>query len=196
MVKKPKFEGYYLGVYYESPEEHAFLQWAFELFNNGIIKKIERAISLKLSDPFEISYVQRTVLKTKTKLEDKKEKMLNGHIYTPEFTIIWNENSPLYETFSLSLYKLEKSKGRLINHLGTSVIEVKPSFDQNNMTRLFKINQKWVWQKYRIYVNLVHPQELFSSTFTPQDYLKTPTGKDRKITKWKVKTLTEYINES
>jgi len=34
---------------------------------------------------------------------------------------------------------------------------------------------------------------LFELTFTPKEYLKTKTGKKRKI-KWKIKTFEEWIN--
>jgi hypothetical protein len=65
-------------------------------------------------------------------------------------------------------------------------------FDQNNMERLFKVNQKWMWQKHGIFVNLIKPQELFQKTFTPAEYLRTPTGKPRKLN-FKPRNLFDFL---
>jgi len=65
-------------------------------------------------------------------------------------------------------------------------------WDQNNMERLFKVNQKWMWQKHGVYVNLVKPQDLFQRTFTPKEYLRTPSGKPRKLN-WKPKSLFDFL---
>ena len=73
-------------------------------------------------------------------------------------------------------------------------LEIKPKFDQNNMTRLFKINQKWVFDKHGLFVDLVIPETLFEKTFTPKDYLTTPTGKQRKLN-YKPKSCQEWLQE-
>lgn len=203
-AKKSKTaEGDYRGLHWESPEELAFLQWAFELVDAGYIDTIERAKSFSLAGPLVSQYIKTTQLKTKVKEEHKEEILLNGHVYTPEYKITWNIDK--YQKFVndsyLDGYNYNNSKNTkpfLVTHekLGEriSYVEVKPPFDQNNMTRLFKINQKWMWDKHKIFVNLIVPQELFEETFTPKAYLFTPTGKNRTITKWKVRSLNEYIN--
>jgi len=72
-------------------------------------------------------------------------------------------------------------------------IEVKPPFDRNNMERLFKLNQKWMLQKHDVFINLVKIKELFEKTFTPKEYLTTPSGKKR-VLRWKSKTVFSFIN--
>lgn len=204
MKKKTKtVEGEYRGIKWESPEELAFLQWAFELVDAGYIESVERAKSFILAEPLQAEYTKITQLKTRVKEEAKTETLLRGHIYTPEYRIVWNSDK--YERFVNDTFDFIGRKSKVtqpfintFERLGQRItyIEVKPNFDQQNMTRLFVINQKWMWEKHKVFVNKVIPQELFEVTFTPQAYLKTPTGKDRIITKWKVKSLNEFINES
>jgi hypothetical protein len=90
---------------------------------------------------------------------------------------------------SLDKILMHELKGRYFSY-----IEVKPSFDFKNMTRLVKINQKWVFEKHHIYINIVVPEHLFNRTFTPLKYFTTDkSGKPRKI-KYKNKiTLQEYL---
>jgi hypothetical protein len=72
-------------------------------------------------------------------------------------------------------------------------IEVKPSYDFGNMTRLATINIKWVYQKYGIYINIAKPKELFAKSFAPNKFLITSTGKARKLD-YKPRTLYEYLS--
>lgn len=163
---------------YESDEEMYFLLWAFELKDKGIISSIDRGESIELFDGYKESYTKTTILKTKTKVEEKTKTILNPHIYTPDFKIIWASN-PIFP---------EAKKG-----CNYSLIEVKPDFDQNNMERAFKINQKWVFDKLGIYITLIKPNKLFAETFTPTRYLITnKSGKGRKI-KHKVVMCDEWL---
>lgn len=180
----------YRNISCDSDQEIFFLYWAFTLLDAGYIETIERAESYLLSEAVFETYTVTTKLKTKTKIEEKKLNILREHWYTPEFKIV----------ASVAGEKLFKS---IINPEGLFfpkkpesweiIIENKPKFDQNSMTRLFKINQKWVYAKYQEMVNLVIPELLFEQTFTPKEYLKTATGKQRKIN-FKVKTFEEWLN--
>ena len=62
------------------------------------------------------------------------------------------------------------------------------------MTRVFKNNQKFIWDKYKEYVNLIYVTELFEQTFTPKKYRLTPTGKPRKIN-WNPITLKQFVDD-
>lgn len=193
--------GEYKGVPFESNEEHAFLMWAFELMEAGYIENIERAATFTLSTGVTHRYEQVTALKTKTKVEEKRQVLLTPHVYTPEYKIIWTRKA--YESPFLWVIGQEGKKEGLFVGEGIfsgdfegafTYIEVKPVFDHQNMTRAFKINQKWMWEAHRIFVNLVKPQELFAETFTPRAYLTTPkTGRPRAI-KWDVLTISEFLN--
>lgn len=189
--KKVKEELLYRGIPCDSHEEEYFLMWAHELIEAGYIESIRRGQSYLLCGPMTNDYAKQ--LKTKSK--PCSETLMQGHSYTPDFEIIWS---------TLGVYKFvnwEKGKkwnklfvGHWIeNERRVSTIEVKPVFDFNNMTRAFKINQKWMWDKFHIFINLAQPQDLFEKTFTPKEYLLTPTGKNREI-KWKVRSLNQYLN--
>lgn len=102
----------------------------------------------------------------------KKKINIREHIYTPDFIIYNNKTTWLSDH-----------------------IETKGSFDKHNMIRLFSINQKWMMQKYGIYVQKIIPSKLFKSTFTPKRYLLTDSGiKSRKINH-EVVLLEDYIKE-
>jgi hypothetical protein len=76
------------------------------------------------------------------------------------------------------------------------LIEIKPIFDQNNMTRLAIINQKWVMEKHGLFVNIVIPDKLFENTFTPKRYLRCDaSSKERKLKFSNVKSLDEFLNQ-
>ena len=91
---------------------------------------------------------------------------------------------------------------------GNSVyVEVKPSFDQNNMERLFVNNQKFIYDKCKLFVNLVEPIELFKKTFLPlaaEPYFRykvvpkkaAAKGKKKGDYKfdWKPRNITEFLN--
>lgn len=194
LVSKKATTGVYKGIEYDSLEELSFLQWTSDLIKAGYIKSIERSESFLLCDAFQINYAEQ--LKTKSK--PMQQGILHGHSYTPEFKIIWNRkgqekfvhpiNLPKkFERLFLGYSEIDKGEPFFVTY-----IEIKPVWDQNNMERLFKVNQKWMWQKHGIFVNLVKCPILFADTFTPNEYLTTPSGFKRKI-KWKIRSLYQYL---
>jgi len=189
--KRKNTTGHYKGIAYDSLEELAFLQWASEAQRAGYITHISRAESYLLSSALVHDYV----LNMKTRSKPSTQVLLRGHSYTPEFVIKWNK-SALDKFVSIPVHgkKMENLFiGYLEDNVITTLIEVKPTFDQNNMERLFKINQKWMWDKYQLFVNLVKPQKLFEDTFTPGEYRTTPSGRPRVI-KWSQRTISQFIN--
>lgn len=190
-MKKAKKQLEYRGISCDSDQEIFFLYWAFTLLDAGYIETIERAESYLLSEPVFEVYTEEEKLKTKTKIVNKKLNILREHKYTPEFKLV----------ASIAGEKLFKS---IINPEGLFfpkkpdsweiIVENKPKFDQNNMSRLFKINQKWVYNTYKEMVNLVIPEILYEQTFVPKQYLRTKTGKIRKIN-FKIRTFEEWIKE-
>lgn len=197
-MKEKIKEGDYKGVHWESQEELQFLYWAFELLDIGVISSIERAESFSLSSNIINKYSKITILKSKVKTEEKSETILNKHIYTPEFKIIWNKNANIaYLNKLLHLIPNTRKDDKFIvketEDSYITYIEVKSNFDFQNMSRLFKINQKWVYDKYKEYINLVIPSELFKITFTPNEFLTTPTGKPKKII-GKLVLINDYLN--
>lgn len=199
--KSPKksTKGSYKGVEYDSLEELAILQWLFEIKNQGIIKTIKRADSYLLSDAVHNNYAEQTARKVNS--VPRTQVLLHGHSYTPEFEVVWDypkaKDLFVWDFHSQSkfdkIFVGEKIQGYTTDFV--TFIEVKPSFDQNNMERLFKLNQKWMWSKHKIFVNLIKVNDLFPETFTPKEYLTTPTGRVR-VMKWKPKTLFNYLNKN
>lgn len=189
--KEKKPPRYYNGIQIDSDEEEWVLMWLEELMERNLVERVERAVPFKLSDPIVNRYKETVQLKTKEKNIEKKQTILEGHEYTPEFMIKLTDKGERLLSHNLYIHiggKLEKLfYGRSIIY-----IEVKPEWDQNNMERLFKINQKWVMEKYGEYVNLIKPIQLFEKTFVPEKYKKTATGKPRVI-HIPVKSADEWI---
>lgn len=193
---------------YDSPEE-LYVSWYLdELVGAGyVIKYNYQPTSWELSK--KRTYKYRKVLKTKTnKIETT---LFQKHVYTADFELLWNDayyNILLknVDMFGRGVAQdnqvVNKENPFWINDINFLEIlpselwsswEVKPLFDRNNMTRLFTINQKWVYDKYGIYVQKVVPQKLFKDTFTPQKYLFTDSGKQKRKLTFAPRTLEEYI---
>lgn len=194
MKDDPKLN--YKGVECDSEEEYYFLTWVYELIKLGYIHKVERADTFNLTPKYAYELVEEIQLKTKVKKVVKNKVILNPHVYTPDFIIYWKDKKFIEHGIYEDLCKINpqftiyEKDGFPITY-----VEIKPDFDQNNMTRIFKINQKFTYFIYSIYVILVNvPGSLFQDTFTPLSYFYTlKTGKKRKI-KWKPITVEEYIN--
>lgn len=157
---------------YRSDEELYFGYWLEEMADKNIISNIEYE-----SESFELFPDYKT-----------EKNKINKHIYTPDFVFNCND-SVLFE-------KIEKfyNKKNLFIKTGNKVyIEVKADFDYKNMTKSFVINQKWMFQKYGIYVNLVKIPSFFSKTFIPYKYLLTKKGNQRKIN-FDYKDINSYLD--
>jgi len=181
----------------ESNEEMHFTWWLEELKEAGYVKQFTRAQSFTLSEP-----VQYDILVPRKKVDDKFEKreLLSGHIYTPDFFILWDK--PARGTFirpaeypMLPEWKdipFPAKYDEVIDEY-FSLVEIKPAFDQNNMTRLFIINQKWMMDKFGLYVIKIIPKKLFQHTFTPSRYLITDKSNKPRLLDYKTTSLQEYV---
>ena len=190
--------GTYQGIDYESQEELFILWYFFELKEAGIVKSIERGESFNLSDERSEKYYETKQLKTKTKKIEKKVTLLREHVYTPDLKVTWNKD--IYSKFItggitftkyIPFYYTTCEFGNPVTY-----VEIKPDFNlSNNMERIFIINQKWTYNKFKVYVNLVKPKELFEKTFTPELYTKTATGKEKKQT-FTFRSLNQFLNDN
>lgn len=204
----------YNNINFDSNEELEFYYYLEELKEAGYIDSFEyNTKSFNLSEPYTYKWKQ----KLKTKEIEKQSTLLHGHVYTPDFYIEWNKKakSIFYEVLlNVSLYDkniskaiflaqpeilnkdsdYEKITGKMFTH-----VEIKPSFDYQNMTRLSVINQKWTMEQLGIYVQKVIPTGknncLFANTFVPQKALFTKKKKQPKKFKYTVRTLQEFIND-
>lgn len=185
----------------DSNEEKYFWWWANELKDIGFIEEIELQ-----PKPFDLSSSIKSVYdkQLKTKIKEVEETLLNKHIYTTDVKITWNKSA--LDVFTTLLdSRVKKTENRSLTYIISQInenneiisyVEVKPSFDQNNMTRLAKINQKWVWEKHGLFVNIVIPEKHFNKTFTPKKFLFTDkSGKPRKIKYKNIVTLDKLTSK-
>lgn len=201
----------YKDIHFDSDEEVYMAMWLQELKEHGYIaawRKVKDAI--KLTEGRKIEYIKETILKTKIKKEKKEYILLNPSEYTPDFEITWTDKG--MDTF---LYRVgwaprtpltPKEALFFSGEFNETLVEVKPAFDQQNMERLFKNNQKFIWDKYKTFVNLIEPIALFAKTFVPYAamsylvYRKKPTStknKHKNVGDFKYdfqpKTINEFI---
>lgn len=170
---------------FDSNEEMYFSWWLDELKEIKFLFNYERGFPLYLSYPvkesFMVTYQTKKQKKNKTKIVDKH--LLDGHIYTPDFIINTLQRNFFEDILGMTLYDAQ------------CYVEVKGDYDANNMTRLFRVNQKWVYKELELMINLVKIPSLFKKTFTPARYLLTDqTMKPRKL-KYKPRSLKEFLEE-
>lgn len=194
---------------YKNNEELYFSYYLDELKEQGLIESYEyEPESFLLSDEITFNYTKTTVLKTKTKVENKTKALLHKHSYTPDFVIKPSSKGNGINIFGWNLeeFPLFITSGK-VGEYARSYIDVKGAFSKNLSTSVtFPLNQKWMYQKYGIYVQKIKPFDLFKQTFMPKlvieemkykrDYIKK--GKllakkgDSKLD-YKPKTIKEWI---
>lgn len=158
----------YKGLELDSKEEIEFYMWCEEAIEYNIIYKFDYQ-----PDPFILSE-KATIpvekkLKTKTKIVEKH--LFHPHVYTTDFIVYVNEEyKKLFNNVLIG-------KDDTIFH-----IDVKGSFQNYDGKRSFSINRKWVWDKYKVYINEVTLHKFFKLTWVPKGAIFTPrTNKKRKI---------------
>lgn len=196
----------YRDIKFDSDDEFYVACWLEELKQAGHVIKWRRSKeAIPLTEGLKFDYVKTTHLKTKVKHELKTKEILKPSEYTPDFEAMFGAGPFL----SLICEHAKIDSLFYTNQFPKAWLEVKPAFDQNNMERLFKNNQKFVWYRHKIFVNLVIPEELFKKTFLPKDcaeyfkYKREPTGKNKGKKKagdykfdWIPKTLEQYLTEN
>lgn len=191
---------------FDSDEEMYFSWWLQELQEKGFIKSFNRAKSYELGHPVIYEWTER---KNNIDLFNDST-ILDGSIYTPDFEIVWedkainifvnpNITNIIKQPRTVRVFT-EKSnepinKKLFIQINGVSIIEVKPDFDLNNMTRLNTIDRKWLFQSRGIFTNLVLMPSFFKKTFTPNRFLLTNKTNKVRALKYQPITLEEYINK-
>jgi ribosomal protein S8 len=174
---------------YDSKEEIYMVWWLQELKDRGYIKEYEyQPLAFPLSSSVEHRWVE--VLKTKCKA--KTCTMLREHSYSADFRVVW---AGIAEgPFIAPPEKKWTSAPIYADAKGTSWIDVKPAFQRHEArSAIFAVNQKWVFQKFNIYIQpiVVTPNchglptdALFSNTFVPKRFLWTDKGKSTRRIPW------------
>lgn len=174
---------------YDSQQEMYFSWWLQELKDNGYIKRWNKSsIKFSLSLPIKVYDVEQC----------KNYSLLQGHVYTADFDIIFEDKA---RGIFFNHIGNVKPKNLIIKNTGNSnlcVIEIKAT--GRGVTKLrshitFPINQKWVYHRYNVYVNEIEITNLFYYTFTPFRYLYTDTGRQKRKIHFPVFTLEEYLEQ-
>jgi len=178
---------------FDSKEELYFSWWLDQLKASKYVNRWERnEASYNLFGGLVHSYI-----KPMKKVANKilTQTILHPSIYTPDFIIYWEPKA-----IGIFVSKQSKTEGKIMTlFLCTddemiSVVETKADFDRNNMSRLAVNNIKFVYEKYKVYIDMVKLPSLFDKTFTPDRYLMTDkTFIPRKLNYKNVRTLSEFI---
>jgi len=185
----------------DSNEELYFSWWLDELIEKGYVLDYTDAKTYQLTNGLYLEYTK--VKKTKTVI--KSQTLLEPSEYTPDFEIKWHKNAlgifvnpPIQAILDGNKARHDTIIGKFDKSLfiksAEFLVEIKPSYDRHNMTRLVQLNIKQMMQQHRIFVNLVKIPDLFIKTFTPKRFLYTDSGKLERKINFKVTTLEEYIN--
>lgn len=137
----------------DSQEECDFINWCSEAAQLNIIIDYEY-------QPASFLLFEST---TYINIDNKKRSLLLKHEYSPDFIITFNPNKSrvLSNAFKLSIDKLSLDTVNVY-------LDVKGTFQRNGSGRAFSINQKWVYQKYNIYVQKIVPVDFFKICGCPQ----------------------------
>lgn len=174
---------------YRNLEELYFSYYLDELKEQGLIESYEyEPESFLLSDEITFNYVKTTVLKTKTKVENKTKALLHKHSYTPDFKIKPTSLGTVKNIFDwcFSALPIFITSGS-IGEQHYSWIDVKGAHVGKLSTSItFPLNQKWTYQKYGIYVQKIKPFDLFKQTFMPKRVIEEMKYKRDYIKKGKL----------
>jgi len=191
------------GLEYDSTGEVYISWWLNELQSNGYIKEwTSQPKSFVLSEEISKTVVIKKQLKTKVKITEKKEVVLKGHIYTPDFKIEWTDKAfkdDFVREFDLNDTR-PKLKSNLYSFNGITFLEAKPDDlkmkrtpDPKNMVRLFSNKQKEVYNEYNILIELVYHNALFYNTFVPFRYLTQDKSKGNRAIKYDIKLINQFL---
>lgn len=202
-IKKTKAGYEYAGERADSKEEVYFRWWCRELYEHGYISEFR---SGEMVRPFALSdaVCHHWDEALKTKLAHKSGSLLQAHTYKPDFSIVWTG-------LAGGIFIPERAADKWAppmfwpNHDGRSYVDIKPGYQQHQArAAVFAVNQKWVWQKHGIFVQpvVVLPDSagkpkhaLFSSTFTPERFRRTDSGRQMRKIGWTARNLSEFIGD-
>jgi len=181
---------------YESKEELWFSWYLNELTSAGFIDRCHYH-----PKPFELSekVMYQYIKQLKTKVKHINRTLLKPHTYQADFVIIWNPKA--YDIFFTESIGVDPMKYPFYAtprySLGQfrSVVDIKGTFNRNESWTKFSVSQKWVWQKYRLYVQKIVLPDIFKKTFTPDRFRYTDAKKQKRTINYKpIRTLDEYLS--
>lgn len=192
---------------FDSDEERYFEWYLEELHGYGIVLGyVYQPDSFELFTGVRYKKEHKKVLKTKTNEWVAEHSLLNPHVYTPDYKIIWDRIA--LKLFVNIIGERVKEDKPFWGHLDSSnsdlftYLDVKGGFvgRNNSSAVLFPNNQKWVYEKYKIFVQKIvvsnKKESIFKKTFTPAKYKITERSfKPRVIHYSPILTLEQFINQ-
>ena len=134
----------------------------FKLFTHWVEIGILEEFFICEQFPKEMHFVlfeglkEKTPIQLKTKVIYKEKTTIRPHIYTPDFKLVFTENSfRLLEKY-LSCYTVHITK----DHKFIVWVENKPVYDKNNMLRLYRTTAKWMFSIYGFMPQLWNEKDL------------------------------------
>lgn len=185
---------------FDSTHELYFSWYLKELKDAGYIDIFYKSETFLLGEDYTLPFIDNRKGKKKT----STFQLLSKAVYTPDFTIEWNEKAvelfvelhDFYFNTDGSIVSQTNLPFRVIKSIGLNIIstiDVKNPYNRQGVRTLFIIKQKWMYDKHRIYVEPIDVNKLFKATFTPRRYFYTDQKKsERKIT-FTTRTLEEYV---
>lgn len=153
----------------DSQEEVDFIEWCNEATKLSIIndyfyqpESYQLAESVKYKNVF-----------------NKENTLFQEHKYSPDFIIMFDPNNSLDLSKEFHIMYDDLSSQQC-----SSIIDVKGTFTRNDGGRSFSINQKWMYQKFKLYIYKLIPQKFFAKFGCPDNCkLTKKTKKPRTVFK-------------
>lgn len=140
----------------DSQEEVEFTKWLCRAIELGIIQDFTyQPKSFKLSDKVEY-----------TTIKGKIKTLFREHIYTADFIIFFDRTkfTDLAEEFKCySNFDSNIKMGKYAYY-----VDVKGGFQQD-AGRSFSMNQKWLFERFHVYVHKVVPKKFFAKFGIPEE---------------------------
>lgn len=190
---------------YRSDEEVYFAWWLEEVRQAGYIEEYRyEQREFRLFDGLTGSYTEQL----KTRSREKTFKILGKRVYTPDFEIRWSPAAEgiFYNELDCGLPAAQRAY--FVAQGGVSLVEVKPGFDSNNMTRHVKALIDWTWQRHGelVQLSIVLPKvsksgkcspssTLYTDTCIPGRFLRTDADTRMRTIRFGYRLLEEYVEE-
>jgi hypothetical protein len=160
MGKNKRSKIVYNGLELDSTEELQFIYWLDEAKEAGLIEYYRY-------QPVVYNLFEDVIGKN---VKGKELIIVKAHIYTPDFAVKFTDK--FYKMYiPMNWFKVFKNIDIKPNEM---IIDIKGTFSRNGGDRVFSINQKWVYQKYGIYIHKIIPFNLFKLTWCPKLAKLTP----------------------
>jgi len=174
-------------MFNEEPKSELYFSWWInELREIGFIHDcVHQPEQISLSPTVYCEWETTKIKKKQFQIVRVNKRLISEHKYTPDYKIMFTVDAINVLISNVEYIDPDGSillscdpKNKLITFDRVALVECKPIFDQNNMTREFKINQKWIYDQGK-FINLVKIPDFFERTFTPRLYIEDQIYKKR-----------------